>query len=91
MTHTAANCTVATHDHFGQIEAWRNGHGDDEPQPDSDELVCGDCGALMFYDYADDQYHHLEHPEIGCFLIPPEIDGVFQRPWPPRQLDLRPR
>lgn len=62
----ASECTVEAHDHFGQIEAAANG-GD--PVPDSDLLVCGDCGAPMHYDYGDESYHH-DNPEApACFLI----------------------
>jgi hypothetical protein len=38
---------------------------------------CSDCDRPIIYG-DDDQYHHLEEPERGCFLIRPEIDGEFQ-------------
>lgn len=81
MTHTADTCTIETHDHFGQFENFQN--GGTWPPHCSDELICNDCGRNAYYDRADERYHHLIDPERGCFLIPPEIDGVFVSPWPP--------
>lgn len=81
MTHTADTCTIETHDHWGQIEAAAN-FGLDAPM--SDELACFECGRKIFWDEADQHYHHLTEPERGCFLIPPESDGVFESSWPPK-------
>lgn len=67
--HTADSCTIESHDHWGQIEAAAN-FGLDTPM--SDELVCGDCLRKMFWDEADQRYHHLTEPERGCFLLPDE-------------------
>lgn len=83
-THTAATCTIETHDHYGQKENFDNGGG--YPPDETDEFICNDCGRRGYYDRGDENYHHLVEPEQGCFLIPPEIDGVFQRV--ARRLDL---
>jgi hypothetical protein len=88
VSHTAETCTIATHDHFGQRQAFENGTGL-EPLPDSDELLCGGlmpaegpgwmpCGRRIYYDYADENYHHLDRQGLACSLIPAEIDGEFQ-------------
>lgn len=82
MMHDATTCAIETHDHWGQIEVAANS-GLDAPM--SDELVCDDCRRKMFWDEADQSYHHLTEPERGCFLIPPEIDGKFVT----RRIDLK--
>lgn len=30
---------------------------------------CADCGRPMYYDYADEGYHHATEPERACYLI----------------------
>jgi len=37
-------------------------------------MVCDDCGRPTYYDSTDDDYHHEQRPEIGCFLIGAEGD-----------------
>jgi hypothetical protein len=35
-------------------------------------LRCNDCHRAIYYDYADEDYHHRTNPQVGCFLIAPE-------------------
>ena len=37
-------------------------------------MACNDCGAAIYYDSRDEQYHHLDphRRRKGCFLIPVE-------------------
>lgn len=60
---------TTTRDYTGQIEAAENGTG---PDTGNDWLICGDCGRPMYYDNADDNYHHAISAGDGCFLIPAE-------------------
>lgn len=43
-------------------------HFDDNDKP----MVCEHCGRPIYYDYADEAYHHAVEPQRGCFLIPAE-------------------
>jgi len=39
---------------------------------DDRPLRCSDCDRPIYYDYADEGYHHALEPGVGCFLIGPE-------------------
>ncbi len=61
-----ASCATETHDHTTPVDV--EGNDVDPAVP----MICGDCLRPAYYDYADDQYHHNQEPERGCFLIPSE-------------------
>lgn len=50
----------------------RDFYGSDEDEAAGERMRCNDCGRPIFYDYADEDYHHVDEPERGCFLIGPE-------------------
>lgn len=62
-------CTPDVHD--------RTAEGTEEQRLDDEGLLaCNHCGRGIYYCANDEEHHHLDNPETGCFLIPAEIHAA---------------
>lgn len=68
MTALTNHIMCAPEDHDRDPEGTEGQRLDDEGL-----LACNHCGRRIFYCANTEEHHHLDNPEVGCFLIPTEV------------------